>query len=145
MSSNRETERDLVTGYVSAGMVGDGKSLQAVYGYQEIAAWAGKQSPVMNISSDGTRREESQAGNTSVIFYLNADIFVLYESGTWTADEAEDRLDLIEKEFYDLLTANRTSARRYAYEGRSRTGSVQVGGEEYRRERIPFSVTLYNG
>jgi len=145
MSSNRETERDRVVTFVNAGMVGSGKPLQSCYGYQAVDEWAGEESPTMVISSAGTLRPSGDAGNTEVTFYFNADNFVIYEDGSWTADKAEDKLDEIEKDFFDLLTANRTSTRKYFYNGPSRAGSVVVKGKEYRRERIPFGVTLFNG
>jgi hypothetical protein len=63
----------------------------------------------------------------------------------WLEADAEDRLDLIEKEIYDVLKANRTSTRRYTVEGRTQTASIMLDGEEYRRELIPVSVWLPNG
>jgi len=145
MATNRETYRDAVVTLVNANMVGAVLPLQACYGYQELDAWVDKQSPVMLISSEGTERIKNAAGSGGYLtrYYFSADVFVLYESGGWTAAECEDRLDLVEVEFFELLQANTTSKIKYQYEGRSRAGSAVPGAREYRRERIPFSVTIY--
>jgi len=100
---------------------------------------------VMVISSGSVGREPDGAGDYDATFGYHADIFVLFEDGTWTAAECEDRINLIEYEFFALLKANSSSTKKYRYDGVGRYGSAVVGGEEFRRLRIPVAVYLPNG
>lgn len=144
MATNRETERDALVALVNANMVGDGLQLQACYGYQDVKSWPGKENPAMVISSAGTERTKNAAGSGGWIttFYFNVDAFVLYAFENWDEADCEDRLDLVEVKFFELLQANTTSTKKYI-PGRSQAGSAVIGGEEYRRERIPVGVRIY--
>jgi hypothetical protein len=135
-STNRETVRDAFVALMTAELVGDGKPTQAVYGYQ-VGDFQ-NQSPVVVVSSAGSEREKFALNAQRSLLYFNVFVFVLYsDQATWGEDDAEDRIDLIEKEIADLVRDNRKTAdwADLQLEGRSNLDSVSIG-EEYRRETM---------
>lgn len=145
-TTNRETERDALVALIQAAMVGTGLPLQALYGYQTVLFAKEKKLAAMVVASAGTMGDARKTGNEGVTFYFNLHAFVLYEKGpTWTEQQSEDRIDLIEKELRALLKANTGATKKYAFEGRTAINSLVLSGEEYRREVMPVSVWLPNG
>lgn len=146
-SINRETVRDALTSLLSTALVGTGKPVQAVYGYQP--GTFGNASPVVAIASAGTEPEQrAVTSRQKNNLYFNIYSFVAYAVAgtTWGEDDAEDRLDLIEKTIRDTISTN-LSTSNWAfieYDGRSVTDSVLVGGVEYRREIIPIRIEAYD-
>lgn len=141
---NRETVRDAMAALLQTALVGTGLPAQAVYAYR-VGDFNG-QSPVVVVSSAGSERPRmtSAGGRTSV--YLQVDTFVLYsDEGTWGEDDADDRLDLLEKTIAETLHANQDTAAWDAvdYAARSERIDVEVGGLEYAREMIPLRVEVY--
>jgi len=144
MASNRETARDALTTLLQAALVGTGKPAQAVYNYRK--ADFGGQSPVVTVSSGGSRRQRMTALGGRATFFLQVDIFVLYSDlGTWTEADTEDRLDLIEAAIAGVVDANQstTSWSALDYADRSTRFAVPLGGIEYAWESIQLSVEVY--
>jgi len=146
--TNRETVRDALATLLETALTGSGNPAQAVYAYQ-VGDFGGR-SPVVVVSSAGSERDHRTMGERyHNFFYLNVYVFVLYaDPGTdWGEDNAEDRVDLLEKEIADVLMDN-FSTDDWVYiqlDGRSVRDSVEIGGQEYIREVIPVRVEVYDG
>jgi hypothetical protein len=142
-SINRETVRDAFVALMTTELVGDGKPVQALYGYQ--AGDFQGQSPVVIVASAGSEREKFSLKAQRSLLYLNIFTFVLYsDQDTWGEDDAEDRIDLIEKEIADLVRDNRTTANwiDLQLDGRSNLSSLMVGGQEYRLETMTVRMEV---
>lgn len=145
--TNRETKRDALATLLSAALVGAGKPAQAFYGYK-VGDFAG-QSPVVVLSSAGTEPEQRAVSSRQKnLFYFIIYTFTLYaEEGTdWGEDDAEDRVDLLEKTTRETLADNRSNDdwAFIGYDGRSTVDSVIIAGEEYQRESIPLFMECYD-
>jgi len=145
---NRETVRDEIVGLLSAALTGVGNPAQAVYGYQ-VADFQG-QSPVVVVTSRGSRRTQNTYGETTGLteFDYEVHVFTLYAEGTaWTEADAEDRADLLEKEIADTIADNRGGSA-YDYLAYADDGTVmdavELGGAEYKHEVIPIVATILN-
>ena len=114
MTSNvtdRAAVRSQLATLLTTSLVGVGKPAEAVYAYQ--VGDFGKKSPVVVVTGAGTGR-----GNPLIVdptdFLLEVHTFVLYatEDGSWTEQQSEDRLDLLEKSIGDVINqeAKRWSA-----------------------------------
>lgn len=142
---NRETIRDAMATLLNTALVGTGLPAQVVYGYR-VGDLAG-QSPVVVVSSAGSERPRFVADGGRTRVYLQVDVFVLYsDESSWGEDEAEDRLDLIEKTIADTVHANQVTTNWQAadYAARTERIDVEVGGLEYAREMIPLRVEVYS-
>jgi len=147
---NRETVRDQLTALLSTALV-DGSTASVVYGYK--VGDFNKQSPVVVVTSAGTDRGDKWLGASvrNVWALFNIYVFIRYaiEGTAWGEDDAEDRLDLIEKKIADVLTDNAFLSGYWdKVEYQSSTDAqqdVEVGGVEYRREIIPIRVRVVNG
>lgn len=144
-ASNRSTMRAALAALFSTNLTGDGQPIQAVYAYK-VGDFQG-QSPVTTVTSGGTRRMEGDYGSEyENEFFLLISNYVLYaDPGTgWGEDDAEDRLDLIEKSQADVLASNRSHASGtwewIEYDGRSQVIEAFVGGDMYLVEIIPVKV-----
>ena len=141
---NRETVRDAMATLLETALVGTGLPAQAVYGYR-VGDFNG-QSPVVTVSSAGSERPPMTARGGRTVVYLQVDTFTLYsDEGSWGEDEAEDRLDLLEKTIAETLHGNQVTANWQAvdYAARSERVDVEIGGLEYAREMIPLRVEVY--
>jgi hypothetical protein len=141
---NRETVRDAMAALLNTALVGTGLPAQAVYAYR--VGDLGGQSPVVVVSSAGSERPRMTAAGGRTTVLLQVDSFVLYsDEGTWGEDDAEDRLDLIEKTIADTLHANQATTNWQAvdYAAQSERVDVEVGGLEYAREMILLRVEVY--
>lgn len=142
---NRETVRDAMAALLETVLVGSGLPVQAVYAYR-VGDLAG-QSPVVVVSSAGSERPRMTAAGGRTTVRLQVDVFVLYsDEDTWGEDEAEDRLDLIEKSIAETVHANQTTTNWQAvdYAAPSERIDVEVGGLEYAREMILLRVEVYS-
>ena len=84
-----------------------------------------------------------QPGVMDAVFYLTIHVFVLYASGDWTEDNAEDRLDRIERGIADVIDGNRKVADVWEaidYQGDTVRDDLEIGGDAYIRETIPIGV-----
>ena len=90
-------------------------------------------------------------GTHGAQFHFELQIWVLYAdpgaTPAWTEADAEDRLDLIEKEVAEVIEDN-AAVNGYwddiDYEGRSVVADVSTrGGAAYLLEKIPVLVEIY--
>jgi hypothetical protein len=126
---------------LSAGLTGVGGLVTAVYDYQK-GDFKGA-SPVVAVTSGGSGRASLTFQGMKATYELRIHVFVLYTDGdAWNEDDAEDRLDDIEQKIADLIEANQTTDNWQAisYAERSACDSVEIGGDEYRRETITVIV-----
>lgn len=141
---NRETVRDAMAALLNTALVGTGLPVQAVYAYR--VGDLGGQSPVVVVSSAGSERPRMTAAGGRTTVLLQVDVFVLYsDEDTWGEDEAEDRLDLIEKTIAETIHSSQVTANWQAvdYAAQSERVDVEVGGLEYAREMILLRVEVF--
>lgn len=137
-AANREAARDALAALIETEMSGTGKTLQAVY--NSLPSDFGGLTPVVTVSSAGTDRKNMGIGDTTkwnsrfrlaVVAYV-ADAA---EDDSWTDQDVEDMLDLIDKELADVIADNRESAGNWGYleleEGFTEPLSMVIGGEPY--------------
>ena len=147
MSYTRETARDALASLLSTALVGAGKSAQAFYGYP-VADFQ-QQSPVVVLCSAGSERlMGTMATRRQSVLHFDIISFTLYAdaASNWSEADAEDKLDAIESVVDDTIQANLVTDdwADIGYDGKSSTGNVTIGGEQYRYEVIPITVTVYH-
>lgn len=145
MASRADIRGQLKT-ILQAGLVGEGKPAQVVYGGQ-IADFQG-QSPVVVVASAGTDRKRWTFQGGKAVHRFKVFVFVLYKDAAagWDEEDAEDKLDEIEEAIAGILDANAGKCNYWqslSYEGASECAAVPVAGEEYRVETIPVVVQAY--
>lgn len=141
---NRETVRDAMAALLNTALVGPGLPAQVVYAYR-VGDLAG-QSPVVTVTSAGSDRTRMTAAGHRTKVMLQVDVFVLYsDENTWGEDEAEDRLDLIEKTIAETIEVNQVTTNWQAvdYAAPSERVDVEIGGLEYAREMILLRVEVF--
>lgn len=141
-SVNRETIRDALAALLDTALVTTLQSTKIVYNYL-VSDFKGRSPVVVVTSAGGERRKIAQplVGHTQAL--LEVHTFVLYALAdeSWTEQQSEDRLDLIEKQINDVLIDN------YVYPGYWQHIDyqlpsevdpipVKVGGDVYRHETI---------
>ena len=148
MASNvtsRKTVRDAVAALLSTALVGVGLPANIVYAYKK--ADFGKRSPVVCVTSAGSERvKNAQPVVTQSVFYIDVNVFVVMTATSWTENDSEDRIDLIEKMITDVIEDNNSNST-WAWmdvNGRSQIEPILLGGDEYQHELIQLKVTLYN-
>jgi len=164
--ANRADARKALASLLATALVGAGKPAQACYAYKP-ADFDG-QSPVILVTSDGTKRQKNALSTLTrqVTFYLSVHVFVLFADSTateagddgesvvssWTESDAEDRIDLLEKSIADVVADNIKTAdwdmlSLGPADGgeRSRIEPIIVGGKEYQHEVIPVEVLIIRG
>lgn len=138
---NRETARDALTALLSASLVGAGKPAQAVYGYEKGAL--NGESPVVLVMSAGSERIQRGMGSAKYrnTFRYAVNVYVADADSwqSWTEQNVEDALDLIERTIADVVAANRDTAN-WTYlkhaDGFSSVVKVVINGEPYVMETI---------
>lgn len=119
---------------------------QAVYAYPR-ATYDG-QSPVVAISSAGTRREPYTYADTLPTFRLNIHVFVVYQDSAagWGEDDSENTLDALEAAIDAALIANQETAnwQNIQYSGISTVNNIILGGVTYRHETIPVEIEVHH-
>jgi hypothetical protein len=116
---------------------------QAVYRYQKANLKG--QTPVLCVTSAGSRREPLTMQGSTAGFRYDIHVFTLYKdaSGAWTEEQAEDMLDDIEQQVAATCDKYRKStawARLvYADPSDART-PVTLGGVTYLHEIIPVAI-----
>lgn len=156
--ANRKTWRKAIAAELTPLLTGSGKPAQAVY--DGLVGDFGVQSPVVVFSSGGSRRSKEDAFGTAqeTVFFVDVNVYSLYAeetaSGTWDEMDAEDAIDDIEKIIADYVMDNGSRETPVSgvvwttltYDERTETGSalqpVELGGAEYRRERIPLRISI---
>ncbi len=151
---NRKPFRAQIASELSALLVGVGKPAEALYAGQ-VAKFGGK-SPVVVISSAGSERpNDSGYGAQDAVLLFAVDVLTKYSDAQrgWDELDSEDALDDIEQIIAEWVLQN--SARppvagssvawtNLSYAGRTdaELPPAQVGGEEYRCERISLRVVI---
>lgn len=115
---------------------------QAIFGYQKSRIKG--QTPVICVTSAGSRREPITMKGNSLTATLDIHVFVLYSDGaSWTEEQAEDRLDDIEQQIAHVVDQYRTSTAWscLSYAERSNARSpVVLEGTTYLHEVIPVEI-----
>lgn len=123
-----------------------GADVQAVYDHLP-ADWQ-NQSPVVMIGSAGSDRRQLTFRGGQVGIQLDVFVFVLAAGSDWTEAQAETQLDHLEASLAVLVRAHQTDEiggwGAIDYREASTVDFVpDLGGVEYRRERIPLTLTYY--
>lgn len=107
-STNRETVRDALATLLQSALVGTGKPVQEVTAYErgEIGA-----SPLIMVLSGGSRRKQHGMNREKWKNHFRLVVRVIVKDAdageSWTEQNVEDSLDLIEKGIADVLADNR--------------------------------------
>jgi len=139
---NRETVRDQITTSLTTelvttkGVVASGN----VYSYR-ILDPAG-QSPVVAVGSLSSTRPPMTFKGRRSEFRFAVYVWIVAEGTSWTAAQAEDRLDLLEQYISDWVVTNRTAAGYWDAldfdEGGTAISDMAIGGQPYLLEVIPL-------
>ena len=149
MAVNRELIRDKLAELLEDDLVTAEEIVEAVYN-RKVDNPQG-QSPIVCVLSAGSGRPPNTFGTHGAEFHFEVQIWVLYAdpdaTPAWTEADAEDRLDLIEKQVAGVIENNAAVAGFWDdidYDGRSTVADVAVrGGAAYVLERIPVLVEIY--
>lgn len=141
---NRETSRDALATLLEDELVTNLGIVAAVYN-RKVDDPQG-QSPIVCVLSAGTARIPLTFQGSKAEHLFEVQTWVLYAdpdaTPAWTEADAEDRLDLIEKEIAEIVDdygANQTNWIAMDYEGRSVIADiVTLGGVSYVVEKIPI-------
>jgi hypothetical protein len=100
------------------------------------------QSPVVAVSSGGSRGVPHTFSGDRATFFFDVDVLVATRDG---AEDAEDALDAIDTRLRAFVERNRQAAAwdELAFAERSRATFVTIGGLEYRLETYPLSMEVY--
>lgn len=141
MAVNRKTVRGAFATLLQTAIVGTGKPAQALYAYRP-ADFAG-QSPVVTVSSSGSRRKSTTRLASTADVYLQVGLFVLYsDNATWNPDDSEDALDDLEAALATVMEQNQSATYWYSldYSDRSQRMDVMIGGQEYAFEPVEVII-----
>lgn len=151
---NRKSFRAQIASELTALLVGTGKPAQSLYAGQ-VADFGGLW-PAVVVSSAGSERpnESSYVAQTSTLLF-DVDVFIKYsdEADGWDELDSEDALDDIEQIIADWVLQNSTRAPQagsavawtnLSFAGRTdaELPPAEIGGEEYRHERISLRVEI---
>lgn len=120
-------------------------SAKKVYAFQKAKLKG--QTPVLCVTSAGSARTRQTLAGSGATFTLDIHSFVLYaDGGSWTEEQAEDRLDDLEQQISAVVDkyAKSTSWARLTYADRSDARSpVTLEGITYLHEVIPVEIQIY--
>lgn len=124
---------------------------QAVYAYTP-AKFSG-QSPVVCVASGGSERTRAHVGTNTwdTWVYLTLFVFVLYAElpgGTWTRQNAEDRLDALEQAIADAVMTYKSDAGYWDglyFAAPSRIEGPVVIGDAYLLETFQLKARVVHG
>jgi len=145
---NRSAVRKALAALLATALVGSGLPVQAVYAYQK--GNFDDMSPVVCVVSGSSDR--TKLTNVAVAvsaFTIELHTFVLYASDddSWTEENSEDRIDLIEKEITDVLIDNYNNAGVWdaiVVEEPSAIMPIKIGNASYRHEVIFCTIEAYD-
>ena len=144
---SRSVIRKRLASLLETALVGDGKLAQAVYNYK-TDNFEGA-TPIVVVCSRGADRDkmtETSVVNTDILLYIY--IFVLYsDEGDWGPDDAEDRLDAIEKVISDTMYDNFYEEGYWIsidFDQQSQVENVVIGSLEYVREVFFVKADAYS-
>lgn len=158
-SINRKTVRDALTTGLTAVLVGSGKPVDVLYGYN--AGDLGGRLCVACVVSQGTERTPPTDGGGLSTFdpdwstnaFFDVLVFSAYswanEAGelVWDEEDCQERIDLCEKIIADYLADNFGSISGcdyVTYAGRTEIGVLDIG-TNYVWERHPLKAVKFNG
>lgn len=152
--ANRKPFRAQIASELTAVLVGVGKPAQALFAGQ-VADFGGLWPAVVVSSAGSDRPNDSGYAAQGTALLLNVDVFIKYSdtAENWDELNSEDALDDIEQIVAEWVLQNATRApvagsavawTNLTYSGRTdaEIPPVQIGGEEYRRERISLRVEI---
>lgn len=137
MSERREI-REYIATLLENNLIGTGKPVQKVYSYQ-VGDFGGR-SPVVTVTSHGTDYAKTTVRTSRAVHWVNMHTFVVYAGAHWTEKNCEDALDRIQYEAVALLLDLDDAPYSITVDGPSQTGSVVIGGKEYRTEVVRLRV-----
>lgn len=142
-TDSRKLVRKELAGILTGALVGDGLPVQAVYD-NRVGDFGG-QSPVVVVSSGGGDRKRITYQGTKSEFVLTIHVFVIYADSVagWTEGDAEDTLDDINQIISNAVLDDNKKSQYWdtiGFIGPSNTGSVEIGGKEYRTEVYEVTV-----
>ena len=143
-ATSRQTVREHLATLLNTRLVTTLKSAQVVYDY--LPADFDGQTPTVCVTSMGTDR--AQMGfdeDYNSAFQLAIVVFVLYaeQGSTYLEDDAEDVLDLLEKQIADFIMDNRRVAGKWdslLHNDMTRIDYVTIGGNQYKQEVIAVVI-----
>jgi hypothetical protein len=123
---------------------------QVVYGYVPKATSIDGQWPFLIVTSAGTEQDMAGESLNPTKYTFACVSFVLTDDeGTWNEDDAEDKLDEIDKIFRQIIRDNAAGgafadALTFA-DSQSRTDYMTIGGVGYRTEEWIITAHHYGG
>lgn len=135
--------REVVRDAVVAGMRPALTVAQSVEGHK--ANIQGQWPAVRLLTAGSLRPQVTERGVRSEFYYV-AQLWVLYyKEGLWTEAEAEDTLDALEQQLAEWLANNQVGEiwTGLMFDGRSRVGTYNEGGETFLVEEIPIKAEVY--
>jgi hypothetical protein len=150
-AKNRQAIREAIATLLSAGLTGSGKPVAEVSSSQKTVINA---TPLVQVLSAGSQRSQKGLGTTKYAnkFYVEVQVLIRDTDDTGLNEgEREDRLDLIDKMFADIIADNR-SGNEWDYLGfvgelgggqseRSRATKIIWDGKPYLLEVYQLEVT----
>src|SRR5688500_12270364 len=139
MSASRKESRTALAGVLRTEVT----LARSVYAYQKAKLKG--QTPVICVTSSGSARGALTMQGSAATFTFDIHVFVLYsDGGSWTEEQAEDRLDDIEQQIATMVDTFRksTSWQRLAYAERTAASlpPVVLEGSTYLHEVIPVEI-----
>jgi len=123
----------------------------AIPDYQEVIGHTvqdfGGKTPVATVLSAGSDRPPMTMEGGRTTFFLSLNNWVLYssEEDSWTEQDAEDKMDDLERQVAEFVHSNRrtTSWDYLAYDSRSIIRTIPIGGDMYLHEQFSIRVEVF--
>lgn len=135
---NRKTERKALAALYEAARVAGDLDVQVVYDY--LPDRLQSQTPVLAVASGGSQRQKQteEPTNWDVEFDLKVYLFVLFvqDDDSWTVENAQDKLDDLEKAAVDVMADNTTNTGTYLPEESTVEELSDLDGIPYLVEEI---------
>ena len=140
--TNRETVRDQITASLTTELVTTKGVVATGNVYSSRIFDPAGQSPVIGIASMGSQRPVMTARGRRSVFRFAVEVWVVAKGTSWTAANAEDKLDQLEQYIADWVVTNRTAANYWDALDFDDEGTVisdtTIGGMPYLLEVIPL-------
>ena len=140
---NRETYRDLLAAGLTAELITDEGVVAAGNIHSHRIYDPEGQSPVVGVFSMGSGRKRLTLAGGGSGLRFGVEIWVRAYGDSWTAAQAEDLIDLLEKHVADYVDENRSTANWTIIdweEGGSEIAELTIGGHPYLAEVVPVIV-----
>jgi len=143
---NRETVRDTLTAGLTAKLVTAEGVVDSGNVYSHRIYDPAGESPVVGVFSLGSERERLTLSGGRSALRFGVELWVRAQASGWTAADAEDRIDLLEKHVADYVNDNRQTddwnLLEYDASGSSLM-DLTIGGEVYLIEVILLRAEVY--